>query len=98
MTKYTVRRVTVEEVEVISHKDAEAMSLAQAASDGLEKYSFGQLGIRVVEQHLEITRRSSPPACGVNDDGTACERPATQLHYKLEQRVCDGHYKTMVSA
>ena len=93
MTKYTIRRVTVEEVEVLADDDHTATRAALSANPGSEKYSFENLGVRVIEQHLEVARREAPPACGIDDNGL-CERPVARYHYKAELRLCEYHWKT----
>ena len=97
MTKYTIRRVTVEEVEIIKDGDGEALDYAGRAAEGMGKYVFEQYALRVMERHLEILRRDAPPICGIDDHGKICQAPAAYLHSKLEQRLCETHYKTMVS-
>ncbi len=98
MIKFTIRRVTIEEIEVLAERDQAALLHAVTAQEGHEKYSFECLGVRVLEQHMEIAKREAPPVCGINDDGVNCQEPVSRMHYKLEQRFCATHSKTLSEA
>ncbi|HJR01810.1 MAG TPA: hypothetical protein VKA83_09275 [Methylomirabilota bacterium] len=94
ITKYTVRRVTVEEVEVLAGSEREAVKAAQDVSESSMTYYHNHAGYRLIEQNLEIAKRETPSLCRIDDDGI-CEDPIADYHYKMKQWLCEKHYKQL---